>query len=568
MKTVPMFVWEDYTASPLLTVLPAQLREKDVTRILKELHALRPDGTRIEEIGKSYEGRPIHSVTMGQGPINIFAWSQMHGNEPTHTAVLIDLIDLLQRHPDHTVAKDILTECTLTLVPMLNPDGAERYIRRNAQDIDINRDALHLATPEGRLLRKMVEQVKPQFAFNLHNQQPGTSVDGFHVAAVSLLVPPIDIPDTQTEWTEQARQVAVTFLNAVRPHCKGMISRYDADFMPRCFGEWVQQQKIATLTVEAGGWSTVDTTPLVQVHFLGMINAFAAIANGCYTTVNPKDYDALPRSSDQYMFDIVVRDAEVVPTGGHEPFKADLGINFTKQQDRVPIERGGRIEDFGDLCVTTGKQVLEYQGLPCVPGRVIYQPNITPSKLPTTDQAQQLFEHGITTVIGSVNLNEPAELDALGKLTANADWPVNVGFVAKLPTNADSKVRDQLLRGIAAGVLGVVGKSSGELQDVLNWFGLPLLDEANLPTDFATQGSLGNLVDDNFKFANELGLTSRSDIRLTNTADLLFFDSGTKMFSPAAIKHVMLGGKLVLNDRNFLSGASGELLLRRRGGVQ
>ena len=172
----------------------------------------------------------------------------------------------------------MLTECTLTLVPMLNPDGAERYTRRNAQDLDMNRDALHLATPEGRLLRKLVEDVKPQFAFNLHNQRPGTSVDGFKVAAVSLLVPPIDEPDTQTEWTQQARQVAVAFRDAVQPHCEGMMSRYDADFMPRCFGEWVQQQEIATLTVEAGGWSTVDTGPLVQLHFVGLINAFEAIA--------------------------------------------------------------------------------------------------------------------------------------------------------------------------------------------------------------------------------------------------------------------------------------------------
>ena len=45
---------------------------------------------------------------------------------------------------------------TLHLVPMLNPDGAQRYARRNAQGIDINRDALHLQTPEGRALKASV----------------------------------------------------------------------------------------------------------------------------------------------------------------------------------------------------------------------------------------------------------------------------------------------------------------------------------------------------------------------------------------------------------------------------
>ncbi len=308
-----MFVWEDYSASPFVTMHAARIRHADVVRILEELRKLRPDGMKLQEVGKSYEDRAIFSVTMGKGPIKIFAWSQMHGNEPTHSAVLLDLIDLLQRHPDREISQSILTECTLTLVPMLNPDGAERYIRRTAQDIDMNRDALHLSTPEGRLLRQLVEQIKPEFAFNLHNQQPGTSVDGFKPAVVSLLVPPIDLPDTQTEWTQKAKQVAAVMREAMQPHCEGMISRYDADFMPRCFGEWVQQQEIATLTIEAGGWSTVDTGPLVQLHFLGMIAALECIANGCYINAEAEVYDSLPRSSDQNVFDVMVRSAQNRP---------------------------------------------------------------------------------------------------------------------------------------------------------------------------------------------------------------------------------------------------------------
>jgi hypothetical protein len=94
------------------------------------------------------------------------------------------------------------------------------------------------------------------------------------------------------------------------------------------------------------------------------------------------------------------------------------------------------------------------------------------------------------------------------------------------------------------------------------------MKEANLPSVSSSYRSLSEFVDANWKFAGDLGLVSRADIRLTSAADLLFFHSNTKEFSPAAIKHVMLGGKLVLNDRKFLPGASGELLLRRRGVVQ
>ena len=43
---------------------------------------------------------------------------------------------------DDEPVKRILSALTLYVVPMLNPDGAERYQRRNAQNIDLNRDAL------------------------------------------------------------------------------------------------------------------------------------------------------------------------------------------------------------------------------------------------------------------------------------------------------------------------------------------------------------------------------------------------------------------------------------------
>jgi predicted deacylase len=429
-----MFAWNDYAATEFLKTAPANLRHAELVRLLEKLQAINPGVMNLQKVGESYEGRPIFSVTMGTGKSRVLAWSQMHGNEPTHTAALLDLINLLQSQPESRTSQAILAGCTLTLVPMLNPDGAERYTRRNAQDIDVNRDALHLASPEGRILRRLVEKIRPQFALNLHNQQARTSVDGRKVAAVSLLVPPIDEADTQTAWTQRAKQVAAVFLKAIRPHCEGMISRYDADYMPRCFGEWIQQQEISTLTVEAGGWSTIDTGPLVQGHTVGLVNAIAAMAYGSYAGFDVADYDQLPRSSEHYLFDVIVRKVEIL-SGCGPAFRADLGINFSRQLDRVPVEGGGKIEDLGDLCVTSGKQEIDGEDLVCLPGGIVYAPEVTPLRLPTAEEARRFLSTGVTTVVGQLKGDENNELPQSDKL------PINVGFVdpvtvstARLPT--------------------------------------------------------------------------------------------------------------------------------------
>jgi hypothetical protein len=518
-----MFAWEEYVASRFVTVHPARLRHKDIVKALHDLRDLRPAGMKLQEIGESYESRTIYSVTMGSGSTRVFAWSQMHGNEPTHTAVLLDLIDLLQRDYQKKICQDILNECTLLMVPMLNPDGAERYIRRTAQDIDMNRDALHLATPEGRLLRKLVEEFKPDFAFNLHNQQAGTSVDGKKVAAVSLLVPPIDYADTQTEWTERAKQVAGIFRNAIEPHCEGMISRYDADFMPRCFGEWVQQQKVSTITLEAGGWSTVDTGPLVQLHFVGFINALEAIANGCYASVDVADYDGLPRSSDQYLFDVIVRDAKVVTGEGHEPYIADLGFNFTVQVDRVPIERGGRIDDVGDLCLTSGKTEYSGENLLWTPGRIAYLPEISPRHLPGQELAATLLTNGITTVIGKVNLDDKSETDALAALDTSSRLPINVGFLASCNDTSAPSAGDRLVRAISLGVLGLIANEVDKLQTVLDWFKLPFMNVSDLPAADKMPDNLSDFAEQLRQTAKLLGLNSRASIKIGAPADLLAF---------------------------------------------
>ena len=95
----------------------------------------------FKEEGRSIENRPIHSIKFGTGKRKTLIWTQMHGNEASATRALFDVFNALNDKQNEDL-KDLLSnELQILFVPMLNPDGAERYQRRNAIDIDPNRDA-------------------------------------------------------------------------------------------------------------------------------------------------------------------------------------------------------------------------------------------------------------------------------------------------------------------------------------------------------------------------------------------------------------------------------------------
>ena len=105
-----------------------------------------PDHAQVLVEGMSVKKQPIYSITLGTGKKRILLWSQMHGNESTTTKALFDVLNTFKGQPE------ILESCTLLIIPILNPDGAEAYTRFNADNIDLNRDAQALSQPESVIL--------------------------------------------------------------------------------------------------------------------------------------------------------------------------------------------------------------------------------------------------------------------------------------------------------------------------------------------------------------------------------------------------------------------------------
>ncbi|MEN0004462.1 MAG: M14 family zinc carboxypeptidase, partial [Bacteroidota bacterium] len=126
---------------------------------------------KVQEIGKSIEGRSIYRVQLGNGPTKVLLWSQMHGNEPTATMALMDVFNFFSVSDQYDgFRQKLLEELTLVFIPMLNPDGAEQFERRNALGVDLNRDAIRLQSPEAKLLKQQRDELDADWGFNLHDQ--------------------------------------------------------------------------------------------------------------------------------------------------------------------------------------------------------------------------------------------------------------------------------------------------------------------------------------------------------------------------------------------------------------
>ena len=140
-------LWEAWPHT--VEISPFALKHEELRARLAAIAARYPGLFSIAEEGVSGEGRNIPLLVVGDGPTTVLLWSQMHGDEPTATSALLDVLEHLGRTRETPDTERLLSRLTLAIIPMLNPDGAERTRRTNAQGIDINRDALRLRRPRG-----------------------------------------------------------------------------------------------------------------------------------------------------------------------------------------------------------------------------------------------------------------------------------------------------------------------------------------------------------------------------------------------------------------------------------
>jgi hypothetical protein len=363
-------VWDAEHVSP---ALPPLMDHDEVVRRLQTVAAADPSRFHLEQVGSSLEGRSIDMMTVGRGPFRVLLWSQMHGDEATATAALFDVFEYLHRHEGDASVERILSSLTLYVVPMLNPDGAEAYQRRNAQGIDINRDALRLQTPEGRALKALRDRLQPRIGFNLHNENWGTSVgDPPKPASISLLAVAYDkAHEAHPDQELMTKKVCAVVRDALEPFASGQIGRYDEDFEVRAFGDNLTLWGTPVVLIESGPYpSQQPDPPLVRLNFIGIISALDALATGSVEKADPSRYDSLPRNKTNEMY-VLVNNARVLTGTGVPPFTADIGIRAVRHVRLVngvrQIQLDTTINDLGDLRTDGALQTIDATGLVAAP---------------------------------------------------------------------------------------------------------------------------------------------------------------------------------------------------------
>lgn len=362
-------IWDAEHVSPPLPPL------MDFPEVQRRLHALSeqdPDLFRVETVGQSVEGRTIDLVTIGQGPRRVLLWSQMHGDEPTATAALFDIFEYLHRHREDADVRRMRSALTLYVIPMLNPDGAERFQRRNAQGIDVNRDALRLQTPEGRALKAVRDRFNPSVGFNLHNENWRTSVgDPPKPASISLLSVAYDAAKDENAGRRLTKKLCAVIRDSLEPFASGQIGRYDDDFEVRAFGDNLTLWGTPVVLIETGPYPSADPDPpLVRLNFIAILSALDALATGRVDKADPSRYESLPMNQSR-MLTVLVQNATIVNGAGVPPFTADVGINVNRRVRVVDgtrtLVRIGTIDDLGDLRTSGALRTIDATGLVVAP---------------------------------------------------------------------------------------------------------------------------------------------------------------------------------------------------------
>jgi hypothetical protein len=366
-------LYEAYDTFREASITNRRFKHADVAPLLLALDT----PFQVRPLGASVEERPIYEVKIGSGETPVLLWSQMHGDEPTATMALLDIFNFFQASGDEfdELREQLRSELSLHFIPLLNPDGAEVYERRNALGVDLNRDALRLQSPESQILKAARERTQAVWGFNLHDQnryyaagkQPNT-------ASISFLAPAYNEAKDIDEGRGDAMQLIVLMNEVLQQYIPGKVGRYDDTFEPRAFGDNMQKWGTNTILIESGGLAgDREKQYLRKLHFSMILTALEAIATGAYEEAPQEAYDSIPYNAGAGYHDLILREVERGYEG--KAYLTDIAfrLNEVPFNENQSFYLRAHISDIGDLSTQYGYDEFDGEGYRLVSGRTYEQ---------------------------------------------------------------------------------------------------------------------------------------------------------------------------------------------------
>ena len=286
-------------------------------------------------VGHSVENKIIYKIEIGNGKTKVFMWSQMHGNESTTTKALFDFINFL--NSDESLALEFKEYFTFCMLPMVNPDGAEKYTRENANGVDLNRDSQALTQPESKVLRKVFEDFKPDYCYNLHDQRTifGAGDKG-NPATVSFLAPAYNENRDYDTTRLKAVEIIVAMNDVLQLYIPNQVGRFDDSFNINCIGDTFQNLGVPTILFEAGFYPNDYVREITRKYiFISLISGLKHIYENDIVSNKIEDYLNIPQNKVNF-FDIVYKNVKI------NYDNLEKSINFAAQYIEKPND--GKID--------------------------------------------------------------------------------------------------------------------------------------------------------------------------------------------------------------------------------
>lgn len=378
--------YDDYKES---SIGKRRIKHADIQPLIEKFKA--NPKFEVQKVGESIQGRDLYLISIGSGDSNIFLWSQMHGDEPTATQAIFDILNFLDAPEFKEEKEAILSKLKLHFLPMLNPDGAEVFTRRNALGIDINRDALRLQSPEGQTLKRIRDSLDADFGFNLHDQSKYYNAERTDKpATISYLATAYNYEKDINDVRANAMKVIVFMDKIIQNYAPGQVGRYSDDFEPRAFGDNIAKWGTSLILIESGGYQgDPEKQEIRKLNYVSILSALYTIANQSYKDIPIEDYEKIPHNN-RMLFDLKIENVTYELLG--KDYIIDLGIiNYEVDlKGHNEFYYKSSVADQGDLSTYYAYKTFDAEGY------TIVQPKV--AKVARIDNPMQLLQDGVAYV--------------------------------------------------------------------------------------------------------------------------------------------------------------------------